>query len=156
MRKVRALGFLCVYSRGARGRKLLQGWPSTRKGCMKASQDAGTHFGVRIRQTVGGQQECHFMENVTLTQFTGSNRFLPWTSVSGRLATLRPSGRSGRRLLSADSHPFLRLFRRAARRYSSVRSLSSGVPDHSSLVSALMRSTTASSSASLSPISQAR
>ena len=52
MRRVRALGFPCVYSRGNRGRKLLQAWPSTRKGCMKASQDAGTHFGVRIRQTV--------------------------------------------------------------------------------------------------------
>ena len=32
--------------------QLLRGWPSTRKGCMKASQDAGTNVGVRIRQTV--------------------------------------------------------------------------------------------------------
>ena len=32
--------------------QLLRGWRSRRKGCMKTTQDAGTHFGVRIRQTV--------------------------------------------------------------------------------------------------------
>ena len=32
--------------------QLLRGWPSTRKECKKAPQDAGTHVGVRIRQTV--------------------------------------------------------------------------------------------------------
>ena len=42
---------MCIQE-GIEGRKLLQAWPSTREGCMKASQDAGTHFGVRIRQTV--------------------------------------------------------------------------------------------------------